>query len=350
MVLSREQIASILSLYHLGEPESFEGIQEGSINTAYWVRVGGQRYFLRITERKRIADMIYERELLAALHESDLPVPELIPNVAKGTFIPWSSRGRYVSLFHYMEGRELGVFEVRPSHVEDVAAFAARMHLATTTFARTRQNEFALAALEKKLARLQNAIDKRRLAQRFAPDLAILQAELIRQRDRATEDLPRGTVHGDLFVDNVKFKNGKLVGVIDFEMASTERLIWEIAVGINAWCWQPSAEQQGGPAGHFSVEPVGAFLRGYDQTRPLADSEWSALPDELRLAAARFAISRLIDFELKSLPPEQRVYKDYRHYMQRLRVLAGDGAEALISRARNEPQAAAQGAGPEPTG
>jgi homoserine kinase type II len=149
---------------------------------------------------------------------------------------------------------------------------------------------------------------------------------------RSFEVLPHGTVHGDLFVDNVKWSGGKISGVIDFEMASTERLTWELAVCINAWCWTPSAEQRGGPAGHFDLAKSRAFIKGYAAVRELEGAELEALALDLRLAAARFAITRLYDFELKPLPPERRVYKDYRHYMQRLHALSADGgAEGLVA-------------------
>lgn len=330
VVLNRDQIRSILSLYHLDDLEDFGGIAEGSINTSYWVQVDGRKYFLRITEKKRIQDMIFEKEFLSHLAKAGLPVPHILPNVAKGTFTPWSARGRFVSLFEYMVGRELAVFEIRPHHVETIAGFAAQMHVASSGFKRRRVNEFQLSALEKKLDRLLHAREKRRLAKRFEPALRTLTEEMTQQRRRDPSRLPQGTVHGDLFVDNVKFSGRKLAGVIDFEMASTDRLIWELAVLINAWCWLPAPEQHGGPAGAFDADRVRAAIRGYQKHRNLTTPERNALADDLRLAAARFAISRLVDFELKRLPKERRVYKDYRHFMARLAALQDGGAEALL--------------------
>ncbi len=334
-MLSNDDVRSILSLYHLDSLEDFGGIPEGSINTSYWVLVNGRRYFLRITERKRVRDMVYERQLLDHLSRAQLPVPRLLENVAKGTFTPWSVRGRFVSLFEYLEGRDLGVFEVRPSHVRQVGKFAARMHLTTRDFSRTRANEFDIPALEKKLKKLEAAIAAKKLVRPdIAEDVRFLGEEIARQKQRSFAHLPKGTVHGDLFIDNVKFRDNKISGVIDFEMASTERMTWELAVGINAWCWTPSAEQRGGPAGHFDSAKTQAFLKGYATARELEPAEVEALPHDLRLAAARFAITRLCDFELKSLPAERRVYKDYRHFLQRLKALSENGgAEGLVAEA-----------------
>lgn len=333
-----------MSLYHLEPLEDYAGIPEGSINTAYWVRVAGKRYFLRITEKKKIQDMIYERALLEHLARAKLPVPRLLENVAKGTFTPWSVRGRFVSLFDYMDGRELGVFEIRPSHISCVGEFAAKMHLATQNFKKARANEFDLIAVDNKLSRLEAALNANRLGQRYAADIGLLAEELSRQKSRDVTQVPLGTVHGDLFVDNIKFRDGKLSGVIDFEMSSTERLTWDLAVGINAWCWEPSSTQKGGPSGRFDAEKTCAFLHGYSEVRPLSGAERAVLPDDLRLAAARFAITRLIDFELKKLPAERRLYKDYRHYIERLRALRDGGAESLIAYAFDRASSSIPGA------
>lgn len=332
VVLNRDQIKSILSLYHLEHLEDFGGIAEGAINTSYWVQVGGRKYFLRITERKRIDDMIYEKELLLHLGRHDLAVPRLLKNVAKGTFTPWSSRGRFVSLFEYVPGRGLGLFEVRPRHVEAVGRFAAAMHLACESFERRRANEFALPALERKLERVVRALEARRLPRRFEADVRLLEAELAAQSSRRLDRLPQGTVHGDLFLENARFQGDELSGILDFEMSSTERLIWDVAIAVNDWCWHPTVEQRGGPAGTFDRDRVQALLAGYTALRPLSAAERDALPQELRLAAARFALSRILDFELKRPPANRRVYKDYRHFMARLVELSSGGAEALVER------------------
>lgn len=322
-----------MSLYHLDDLEEFEGIREGSINTTYWVRSNGEDFFLRITEGKRVQDMIFEKEILARLRKAGLPVPELIPNVAGGTFTPWSEGGRFVSLFRYMSGRELGAFEVRPQHVHQVARFAAKMHAAMAGFDLIRRNEFSRESLDRKMSAMLAAVNQGGLDPAFAPDLATLDAELAHQTARVVEHLPRGTVHGDLFVDNAKFEGDELCGMIDFEMSATERLSWELAVLINAWCWEPSAGQHGGPAGRFDLERVRAALDGYSSIRPLEPEEKEALPAELRFAAARFAITRLYDFELNPIPSERRVYKDYRHFMARLFALSNGNAEKLIAAA-----------------
>ena len=328
-MLDRDQVRSILSLYHLDALEDFGGLRAGAAHRGYWVVVGGKKYFLRIAERKRIDDMIFEKEVLLHLERARLAVPRLVKNVARGTFTPWS-RGRYVSLFEYMPGRTLGLFEIRPRHTRSVGALMARMHRALESFNRHRANIFALPSLESKLQRLERALQKKRLAQRFAADVALLRAELDAQRVRPISALPSGTVHGGLLVENAKFLEQRLVGALNFDMASTERWTWDLAVAVIDWCWEPSPVQVGGPAGRFDAARVRTLLRGYTRIRPISPLELQAVAGDLRLACARFAIARMVDFELARRPRSRGGYKDYRHHMARLRSLSGRGSERLM--------------------
>lgn len=117
--------------------------------------------------------------------------------------------------------------------------------------------------------------------------------------------------------------------MLDFERACSERLNWDLAVAINAWCWEPSARQSGGPAGGFGRARVRSFLRGYESVRPLPAVERTELAHDLRLAALRLALKRLVEFELSA--SSSTGYRDYRHFMARLAALEGRRAEALLA-------------------
>jgi homoserine kinase type II len=189
------------------------------------------------------------------------------------------------------------------------------MHQATIGFAPTRGNEFSLEHLEHKLNRIKATIERRRQSARFAEDLAMLSDELEVQKQRAPTG-PTGIVHGDLFVKSAKFNGERLVGVFDFDYACRERLTWDLSVALNAWCWEPSARQMGGPSGKFSAPKVKAMLGAYASVRQLSQQEKKELEPDLRLVALRFSLTRLIEFELaRGLT---RPYRDYRHFLARL--------------------------------
>jgi homoserine kinase type II len=134
-------------------------------------------------------------------------------------------------------------------------------------------------------------------------------------------DGPIGIVHGDLFVKSAKFNGNELVGVFDFDVACRDRMNWDLAVTMNAWCWEPSVRQMGGPAGRFSTRKLQGFLKAYSSVRALSAIERKELIPDLRLAAARFSLTRMVEFELSRSPHAKRPYRDYRHFLARLAQL-----------------------------
>lgn len=334
VVLDREEVRSILSLYHLDDLEDFGGHAGPALHTTYWVKAGGRRYDLRITERKTLDDMVYEKDLLLHLKRAGLPVPVLVRNVARGTFTPWARRGRYVSLFEHMPGRELGVFEIRARHTRTIGRLLGDIHRSTASFRRRRPTPWSMATLLDKLGRLERALGRRRLAQRFEPVIRLLGSELERQSDRLLQSvLPMGAIHGGLTVPRARYRRDGLVGIVDFESACRDRLVLDLAFALSAWCWEPSPRQRGGPAGRFKVTKTRAMIDGYQRSRILSSAEREALPDELRFVAARGALARLVEHELaKSSRDSAKNYQDFRHFTARLEALAEGRAERLVTK------------------
>ena len=46
-------------------------------------------------------------------------------------------------------------------------------------------------------------------------------------------------IHADYFPDNVFFTGGKVSGAIDFYFACVDAFAYDIAVALNAWCFEP---------------------------------------------------------------------------------------------------------------
>ncbi|MCB9652983.1 MAG: phosphotransferase [Deltaproteobacteria bacterium] len=346
--LNQEQIRSILSLYHLDEPEVYREVDLGASSLAYRVLSGGTWYVLRLAERRRTFDMIFEKEVLVYLSRHGLAVPQLVPNVAQGTFIPWSTRGRYVSLFADSPGRALGMFEIRPKHVSRLAELLAKIHTVTLEFNRERALDPDRERQAKLFSRLQQAVEKGRIPRRVATDVALLEAEVHRQAsmdaqkghtgddddddgrtdDDAVVDQPRCVLHGDLSIPSARFLHDELVGLVSFDQCHTGAPLEDIARVLTNWCWVPSVEQQGGPAGSFHPTRVNALLAGYEDVRPLSLFERNALPEVLRRQTTYTAIERLVRFELKRTKGQR--FLDYRHPMQQLRAFLDGGAENLL--------------------
>jgi homoserine kinase type II len=127
-------------------------------------------------------------------------------------------------------------------------------------------------------------------------------------------DLPTGIIHADLFPDNVFFLGSELSGLIDFYFACNDMLAYDVAICLNAWCFEPDAS--------LNVTKARALLSGYGSVRPFTDAELAMMPILARGAALRFLLTRLHDW--LTVPPGAMVVpKDPIEVYKRLRFHRG---------------------------
>ena len=62
-------------------------------------------------------------------------------------------------------------------------------------------------------------------------------------KNKWPKKLPNGIIHGDLFIDNIFFKKNKISGIIDFYFAANDYFMYEIAICINALCFDKKNSQ-----------------------------------------------------------------------------------------------------------
>ena len=143
---------------------------------------------------------------------------------------------------------------------------------------------------------------------------ALLSAELDYLETHWPADLPKGVIHADLFPDNVFFLGDKLSGLIDFYFACNDMFAYDVAICLNAWCFEIDHS--------FNVTKSRAFLAAYARERQPSDEERRALPLLARGAAIRFLLTRLVDW--LNVPPGALVKpKDPLEYVRKLRFHQG---------------------------
>jgi len=126
-------------------------------------------------------------------------------------------------------------------------------------------------------------------AEGLKPGLAeVIAADLAHLAKAWPADLPSGVIHADYFPDNVFFREGRFAGTIDFYFACVDALAYDIAIALNAWCFEPD--------GSFNVTAARAMVGGYEAHRPLSAAERGALPVLAHGAAMRFFLTRLHDW------------------------------------------------------
>jgi homoserine kinase type II len=211
--------------------------------------------------------------------------------------------GRPAAIVTFLQG--MWARRPRREHCAAVGEALAGMHIAGRDFAMTRANALSVDAwrplFELSAARADTVCPGLR------DDIA---AELSRLEAEWPSDLPGGVIHADLFPDNVFFLRDRLSGLIDFYFACNDMLAYDVAICINAWCFEPD--------GSLNVTKARQLLAAYARVRPFTPAETAALPLLCRGAAVRFLLTRLYDW--LTVPEGALVVpKDPLEYYRRLR-------------------------------
>ena len=278
--VSDEDLRAFLGQYDLGEVTAFKGIAEGVENSNYLLHTTRGSFILTLYEKRvRRQDLPYFVGLMEHLahHGVDCPVP--IRGRDDGALRELC--GRPAAIVTFLDG--LWPRRARPEHCRLLGEAMARMHLAGASFEMRRGNDLSMPGwrplFESCAARAHEVRDG--LAEALDRELGVL-------AEAWPQELPSGVIHADLFPDNVFFLGGKLSGIIDFYFACNDFFAYDLAICLNAWCFEPDNS--------FNVTKARLLLQAYRQVRPFSQSELEALPLLARGSALRFLLTRLHDW------------------------------------------------------
>ncbi|ODT17885.1 MAG: homoserine kinase [Hyphomicrobium sp. SCN 65-11] len=300
--ISDDDLVRFLESYRLGTLLSCKGIAEGVENTNYLVRTEQGPFILTLYEKR--------------VHREDLPFfLGLMEHLAQnGLSCPTPVRDRHGVMLQELAGRPAalvtfldGVWIRRPrvDHCAAVGKALAELHLAGRGFEIRRENALGLAGWRPLYERFRARSDEI-----FAGLGALIEGELDHLEASWPRDIPQGVIHADLFPDNVFFIGDRLSGLIDFYFACNDALAYDLAVCLNAWCFEADNS--------FNLTKGMAMLRAYDAVRPLEPAERASLPLLARGSALRFLLTRAYDW---INTPEGALVKrkDPLEYVRRLR-------------------------------
>ncbi len=297
-----EELAAFLADYDVGELLSYKGIAEGVENSNFLVHAGGGHFILTLYERRvAAADLPFFLGLMEHLASRGINCPQ--PVKTRAGRMLGKIAGRPAALVTFLDGMWIR----RPSvaHCAALGAALAELHRAGGDFAGRRANALSVDGWHQLYAGVAGRCDAVQpgLSAALAAELALLDARWPRQ-------LPQGVIHADLFPDNVFFLGDKLSGLIDFYFACTDALAYDVAICLNAWCFEPDHS--------YNVTKGRHLLQAYAGVRPLSAEERAALPLLARGAATRFLLTRLVDWF--DVPPGALVKpKDPMEYVRKLR-------------------------------
>jgi homoserine kinase type II len=256
----------------------------------------------------------YEWALLDFLAEAGVPVPKRVPGTAPGEICV---ADKPTALFEVVEGGDICHRMFDAQKAREVGATLARIHRTGLAFPTRRASRFKRDTLPERLD-LAASHERPELVE----PLASLRAMCAEVDAAYPADLPRGVIHGDMFRDNVFWSGDSVSAVIDWESASDGELLYDLAVVFLAWCY----------ADDFRWDEARALFAGYQAERPLSPAELGALRTVCMAGAARFAITRVLDFHLRDGGLGERVMKDYRRFLDRAHKVAALSNSELEAR------------------
>ena len=274
------ELEAFLGGYDLDQALAFKGIAEGVQNSNFLLETAKGRYFLTVYERGvATEDLPFFLGLMRWL--ADQGFPSAKPVADREGRVLNTLRGKPAAIVEFMQG--LSVRRPGVAHCRAAGGGLAWLHLAGQGYEGRRENDLGQSAWRGQFERLGEAAEalKPGLKTTIASDLAALEAAW-------PKGLPAGVIHADFFPDNVFFRDGAFAAAIDFYFACDDLLAYDLAIGLNAWCFEPD--------GTFNVTSARAFVAGYEQRRPLSAEERAALPVLAWGAAMRFFLTRLGDW------------------------------------------------------
>ena len=270
-----EELKIWLQDYALDNLTDYQGIKSGITNTNYFLMTAHDRFVLTLFEKNTIEDLPYFVDLMAHLAKNSFLCPKPIFK-NNGTALS-ILKNKPALIVTCLKGKELNKPEVK--HCKAVGSSLAERHMKSANFKAQHQNTRDLNWIKKTAETLFSELPQ---------DESLLLREEILYQEKKNYKLPKSTIHGDLFRDNVLFLNDQVSGFIDFYYACTDYLILDVAIAVNDWCVNND--------GSFDEARLNAFLDAYKKIRSFNDDEDQAWNDILRLASLRFWVSRLNDF------------------------------------------------------
>jgi homoserine kinase type II len=304
--ISEVELGAFLRDYEIGDLLSYKGIAEGVENSNFLLHTASGSYILTLYE-KRVdpADLPFFIGLMQHLSQKGINCP--LPVTRRDGTAIGELAGRPAAIVTFLEG----MWMRRPTvgHCREVGRALAAMHLAGRDFGLRRPNALSVAGWRPLWEKARGRADEveKGLAAEVEADLGRLEANWPAQ-------LPSGVIHADLFPDNVFSLGERLSGLIDFYFACNDLLAYDVAICLNAWCFEKDNA--------FNLTKGRALLSGYTAVRPLSAAEADALPVLSHGAALRFMLTRLYDW-LNTPAGSLVVKKDPLEYLRRMRFHRG---------------------------
>ena len=304
--ISSKDILLIEKNYNLGKIVSFKGIKKGIENTNYLLKTKDKKFILTLFERRvHKKDLPFFMNLMDKLSKYKINCPK--PQITKkGSFLI-KIKNKACSIVSFVEGKDK--IKLKSKDCYEIGKNIAKFHKTSKKIKLYRKNSMSVKEWSNILNKIVNK------CKIINPNLNILMKNsFLELKAKWPKNLPNGIIHGDLFIDNIFFKNNKFHGYIDFYFACNDYLMYEIAICINALCFDKKNNRF-----IFNKKKSTNLIKGYSKIRKFSDKEKKSLNVLCKGAALRYLLTRTYDY-LNTPKSAVIKIKNPREYIQKLKV------------------------------
>jgi len=301
--ISKKEISNINQKFKLENIINFKGIKQGIENTNYLLKSKNNKFILTIFE-KRVSqkEIPFFMKLMDQLNNLKINCPKPLKNKSGNYLI--RIKNKTACIVSFLDGKDKKKLNIK--NCFDVGKVIAQMHLSSKKIKLYRKNSMGI----KNLNSLFNSIKFK--SKKFINIEKFLNNNFRDIKKKWPKRLPNGIIHGDLFIDNIFFKNNKLSGIIDFYFAANDYFMYEIAICVNALCFDKKNSKF-----LINKNKVKNLIKGYESIRKISIKEKNSLNILCRGAAMRYFLTRLYDYT--NTPKTALIkIKDPREYYQKI--------------------------------
>ncbi len=304
--ISKNEISIIESKFNIGKVLSFTGIKKGIENTNYLLKTKNKKFILTLFEKRvKKKDLPFFMNLMDKLSKYKVNCPKPQKN-KRGSFLI-KIKNKTASIVSFVDGKDK--LKLNPKNCYEIGKNIAKFHKTSKKIKLYRKNSLSL----KNWPKLLNKIGNR--SKIIDPNLNSLMKNSFSQiKNKWPKNLPFGIIHADLFIDNIFFKKNKFHGYIDFYFACNDFLMYEIAICINALCFDKKNNKF-----IFNKKKSTNLIKGYSKIRRFSDKEKKSLNILCKGAALRYLLTRTYDY-LNTPKSAVIKIKNPREYIQKLKV------------------------------
>ena len=280
--INKKDISYIIKKFNIEKFINFQGIKQGIENTNYLLRSKNKKFILTIFE-KRVSkkEIPFFLKLMDKLNNSKINCPKPLKTI-NGSYLI-KLKNKTACIVSFLEGKDKK--KLNPKNCFKIGKTIAQIHLVTKKMKLFRKNSMGVKNLDPLLKSIKFKSKKLNNLEKF------LVNNLKNIKKNWPKKLPKGIIHGDLFIDNIFFKKNKLSGIIDFYFAANDYLMYEIAICINALCFDKKNSKF-----KINKKKIKNLIKGYESIKKISLKEKKSLNILCKGAAIRYLLTRLYDY------------------------------------------------------